>query len=250
MLNENTLSKMKEMNLTGMYDAFKLTLSLNDYHNMTCDQLAASLVDAEYDYRRNKRLAQRLNTAKMRYPASAEQVDFNADRKLDRNLFMRLTDCNYIRQAENVIISGMTGTGKSYIACALGHQACAAGYKVIYHNFNKLMAKLIMSRGDNSYLKEINKIAGYDLLIIDDFGLQTMDHASNISLLEILEDRYGSKSTIIASQIPPENWYALFNSSTIADACLDRIIHNAHKMDITGESMRKNKKVAARKKNG
>lgn len=247
MLNENTLSKMKEMKLMGMYETFKIHQSLHNSPKETADEMIAMLIDAEYDYKSNRRLEQRLSLAKLRYPASVEQTDFNAERKLDKNLFMRLADCNFIKQSENVIVTGMTGTGKSYIACSLGHQACLKGYKVIYHNFNRLLTKLKMAKADNSYLKEINKISGFDLLIIDDFGLQTMDHESNISLLEILEDRYGDRSTIIASQIPPENWYDLFQNSTIADACLDRIIHNAHKLNMEGESMRKKKTFVSKK---
>ena len=155
------------------------------------------------------------------------------------HLFLRLVDCNFIKKSENITITGMTGTGKSYLACAIGHNACMLGYKVIYYNFAKLLTKLKMAKADNSYLKEISRISNFDLLILDDFGLQTMDHSGNISLLEILEDRYGNCSTIIVSQIPSENWYELFENPTIADACLDRIIHNSHKLNLEGESMRK-----------
>lgn len=239
MLNENTLSKMKEMNLNGMYETFKIQQNLHGNANMTTDQIIALLIDAEYDYKQNKRIAQRLALAKLRYPASIEQVDFTANRTLDKNIFLRLVECNFIKQTENVIITGMTGTGKSYLACVIGHQAALLGFKVLYTNFGKLLTKLKMSKADNSYLKEINRISNFDLLILDDFGLQTMDHCTNISLLEILEDRYGKSSTIISSQIPQENWYDLFENPTIADACLDRIIHNSHKLNLKGDSMRK-----------
>lgn len=239
MLNENTMTKMRELNLIGMLDAFKLQQTVNGQNHLTADQLIALLIDAEYDYKKNKRLNMRLMTAKLRYQACIEQTDLNIERKLDKNLFLRLADCNFIKEAENVVITGMTGTGKSYLACALGHQACINGYKVLYCNFSKLLNKLKMAKADNSYLKEINKINNFNLLILDDFGIQAMDHNSNISFLEILEERYGRNSTIIASQIPTENWYDLFESATIADACLDRIIHNSYKMDLKGESMRK-----------
>ncbi len=239
MLNENTLSKMKELKLTGMYESFKTQQNMNGNHNLTADQIVAKLIDAEYDYKQNKRMDQRLALAKLRYPASVEQIDFNTERTLDKNLFLRLVDCNFIKKSENITITGMTGTGKSYLACAIGHNACMLGYKVIYYNFAKLLTKLKMAKADNSYLKEISRISNFDLLILDDFGLQTMDHSGNISLLEILEDRYGNCSTIIVSQIPSENWYDLFENPTIADACLDRIIHNSHKLNLEGESMRK-----------
>ncbi len=248
MLNENTLSKMKEMNLLGMFEAFKTQQMLHGNTTMTSDQIIALLIDAEYDHKRNKRLELRLTTAKLRYPAAVELIDFTADRKLDQNLFLRLAEGNFIKQSENVILTGMTGTGKSYLACALGHQACCLGYKVFYSNFAKLLTKLKMAKADNSYLKEINKISSYDLLILDDFGLQTMDHHSNMALLEILEDRYGNRSTVIASQIPADNWYELFENPTIADACLDRIIHNAYKLNLEGESMRKITKSACYRK--
>jgi DNA replication protein DnaC len=152
---------------------------------------------------------------------------------------MRLADCSFIEKKENVIITGATGVGKSYLASALGHQACIMGYKVRYYNMTKLFSSLKMSKADNTYLKEIGRIEKQDLLILDDFGLHPIDPATRLALLEIIEDRHSKSSTIIASQVPVNKWHELLGEQTIADAILDRIIHSSQRIELQGESLRK-----------
>ena len=152
---------------------------------------------------------------------------------------MRFTDCKFIDKGENILITGSTGIGKSYIASALGHHACGMGYKVVYHNVPKLFSKLKMSKADGSYLKEVAKIERQHLLILDDFGIQPFDHQSRLSLLEVIEDRHGKRSTIFTSQLPVKQWHDVIAEQTVADAILDRIVHNAHRIALKGESLRR-----------
>lgn len=154
---------------------------------------------------------------------------------------LRLADCDFIKKKQNVIITGSTGIGKSYLASALGHQACSLGYKVMYEYSSKLFARLKMGKADGSYLKEITRMEKQDMLIIDDFGIQPLDQQSRTMLMEIIEDRHGKRSTLITSQVPMNNWFEVIGEQTIADAILDRVIHDAHRLELKGESMRKKK---------
>ena len=196
------------------------------------------LIEAEWDDRNNRRIERRLRQAKFRYNANMEQVLFNEDRNLDKNLLMRLAECSFIDKAENIMITGKTGVGKSYIASALGNQACTLGYKTIYANTGKLMSRLKMAKADGSYLKEIARIEKHDLLILDDFGLQPFDNLSRSALMEIVEDRHSKRSTIITSQWPISDWHEIIGEQTLADAILDRIVHGAHRMALLGPSLR------------
>lgn len=239
MTHQATLEKMQQMKLTGMLHAFRQTMETNFAHNFTPDEIVAHLVDAEWEERQNRKLARLLKNANLRYKASFEQIDFNQPRKLDKNLLLRLSHCQWLNKAENVLITGATGVGKSFIASALGHQACLNGFKVLYFNSMKLFSKLKFAKADGSYDKELKKIQKHDLLILDDFGLHPVDEQSKLILLELLEDRYGEKSTVIASQFPVKNWYDMLASPTLADAILDRLVHNAYQIQLQGESMRK-----------
>jgi DNA replication protein DnaC len=174
--------------------------------------------------------------------ATLEQIDFQAARALDKNLTNRLATCDWITKAENVLLTGPTGIGKSYIACALGHQAALNSLKVIYFNCIKLFSKLKYAKADGTYVKELRKIQNQNLIILDDFGLHPIDEQSKLILLELLEDRYGDKSTIITSQLPVKNWYDIIDNPTIADAIVDRIVHNAYLIEMDGDSMRKKPK--------
>ena len=165
------------------------------------------------------------------------------DRNLDKNQLMRLADCNFIRKHENVLITGSTGIGKSYIASAIGNQACMLGHKVLYANTAKLFSRLKMAKSDGSYIKEISKIEKQDLLILDDFGLQPMDNQMRSVLMEIIEDRHGNRSTIITSQLPVAKWYDVIGDSTLADAILDRLVHESHRVELIGESLRRKQKL-------
>jgi DNA replication protein DnaC len=184
-----------------------------------------------------------LLNARFRYKASVEDLYYHANRNIDRNQMMRLAECNFINRNENLLITGSTGIGKSYIASALGHQACMLGYRVLYANTPKLFAKLKMAKADASYIKEITKIERQHLLILYDFGIQPFDAQSRQSLMEIIEDRHGKTSMIITSQLPVNKWYQVISEKTIADAILDRIIHDAHRMELKGESLRKKRQA-------
>jgi DNA replication protein DnaC len=199
-------------------------------------------VDAEYEDRYNRKLARLLKVANFRLKATLEQIDFQAARALDKNLTNRLATCDWITKAENVLLTGPTGIGKSYIACALGHQAALNSLKVIYFNCIKLFSKLKYAKADGTYVKELRKIQNQNLIILDDFGLHPIDEQSKLILLELLEDRYGDKSTIITSQLPVKNWYDIIDNPTIADAIVDRIVHNAYLIEMDGDSMRKKPK--------
>lgn len=241
MNNNATLEKMKKMRLNGMHRAFETTFSAGNLEHYTADQLITYLVESEWDERQNSRTQRLIKNARFRYQAAMEEIDFNPQRMLDKDLLLRLADCSFIDKGENAIITGSTGVGKSYIATALGYQACIKGYKVMYINTGKLFTRLSISKADETYLKELSRIEKQDLLILDDFGLQPIDQQKQLMLLDIMEDRQLGKSTVISTQIPVKVWYELFEEKTIADAILDRIVHQAHRIEIKGESMRRRK---------
>jgi DNA replication protein DnaC len=241
MNNVATLEKMKQMRLSGMATAFQTAIETRSNQDMTADDLLSYLIESEYEERNNRKIKRSLETARFRYQASVEEINFHNQRNLDKNNFLRLADLTFIENKENIIITGKTGVGKSYLSSALGHKACINGYKVMYFNTGKLFSKLKMSGADNTYIKEIKKIEIQDLIILDDFGLQPLDNQTRLYLLEILEDRHGKKSTIITSQLPVTNWYEIIEDSTIADAILDRMVHTSHRIELNGESLRKSK---------
>ena len=221
-----------------MLRAFDTSLSSQsiDYTN---DELIAYLIQSEWDDRQNRKIERLTKTAHFRYSAVMENIDYGLDRNIDKNQINRFATCDFVKQKENILITGSTGAGKSYMASAIGHQACSLGYKVMYFNTTKLFTMLKMSKADGSYVKQINKLEKQDLLILDDFGLKGLDNINRHSFMEIIEDRHGKKSTIIASQLPVEAWHEIIGEQTIADAILDRLVHTAHRINIKGESMRK-----------
>ena len=243
MTNEATIEKMHQMKLNGMINAFRTTMATSFANNFTPDELIAYLVDAEWEERYNRKLARLLKFANFRYQVSFEQIDCTQQRNLDKNLLLRLATCDWLKKAENIIITGATGVGKSFIACALGHQAALNGFKVIYFNSVKMFSKLKYAKADGTYVKELKKIEKQNLLILDDFGLHPIDEQSKLILLEILEDRYSKSSTVITSQFPIKTWHEIISNPTIADAICDRLVHNSYKIDLKGDSMRKTKKV-------
>lgn len=196
---------------------------------------------ARWDDRNNRRVERQIYQARFRYKAVVENIHYHADRSLDRNQIMRLADCSFINRNENLPITGSTGIGKSYVATAIGHQACIQGY-VLYASTPKLLARLKMAKADGSYIKEIAKIERQHLLVLDDFGIQPFDAQSRAALMEIIEDRHGKALLIITSQLPVSKWYEVIGEKTIADAILDRIAHDAHRIELRGESMRRKKK--------
>lgn len=238
-MNETTLEKMRKMKFYGMLRTFKTSLESAAKEDITTDEMIASLIDAEWDERHNRAIEMKLKNARFRYKASLEQLYYHAERNIDRNQMMRFGECTFIDKNENILITGSTGIGKSYIASAIGHQACSLGYKVLYHNTQKLFSKLKMAKGDGSYIREIAKIERHNLLILDDFGIQPFDAGARSALMEIIEDRHGKGSIIITSQVPVSKWHEVIGEQTVADAILDRIIHQAHRLELKGESMRK-----------
>ena len=241
-MNTNTLDKLRKLKFFGMFHAFKSSLETGKTNDYTADELLGHLVDIEWEYRQNRRIDRQLLYARFRYKASVEEIHYHADRSIDRNQVMRLADCTFIDRNENLLITGSTGIGKSYVASAIGHQACILGYKVFYASTPKLFAKLKMAKADGSYMKEVTRIERQQLLILDDFGIQPFDAQSRAALMEIIEDRHGKTSLIITSQLPVSKWHEVIGKKTIADAILDRIVHDAHRLELTGESMRKKRK--------
>jgi DNA replication protein DnaC len=236
--NQNT-TKLNQMKLFGMARAWEMLQSTRQSDDMSNEDIVTHLIESEWDDRQNKKLQRLLKSAKFRYQACIEEINYSQERNLDKNLFLKLAGCNYLNKKENIIITGATGVGKSHIASALGNEACLSGYKTMYYNVNKLLAYLIMKRADGSYLREIEKLERQDLLILDDFGLAQLDTQNRLDLLEILDDRHGKKSTIITSQLPITKWHDVIADQTIADAILDRLVHNAHRVELKGQSLRK-----------
>ncbi len=233
-----TMQKLEEMRLSGFARIYRQMQETGMNKDFTIDEIIAHLVQAEWDDRYNRRLERLLVKAKFRYQATMEQVDYIAKRKLDKVLMLRLSSCEWINRKQNVIISGSTGLGKSFLASALGHQACQQGFKVYYRNCSKIFDELKIAKADGSYIKEINKIEKLDLLILDDFGLKPLDNNQRLMLLELLEDRHGKRSTIITSQLPVKSWYDVIGEPTIADAILDRLVHSSHRIELDGDTLR------------
>jgi DNA replication protein DnaC len=224
-----------------MARAFKNALQAGIRSDYTPDELVAHLTDAEYDERNSRKISRLLIQAKFRYKAIIQEISYNNSRNIDKNLLLRFTDKSWMHNGENIIVTGATGVGKSYIACSIGNQACLNGFKVMYVNCMKLFSTLKYAKVDGSYSKEMEKIQKQDLIILDDFGLHVLDSSARLTLLEMLEDRHGNKSTIITSQIPVSGWHEVIGEATIADAICDRIVHSAYKIELKGDSMRKKK---------
>jgi DNA replication protein DnaC len=238
-MNTETLDKMRRMKLHGMFRAFKITLESGKQETYTADEIAAHLVTAEWEDRENRSINMKIKNAKFRYKGAIEDVNYNANRNIDRNQIMRFTDCSFIDKHENILITGSTGIGKSYIASAIGHHACCQGYRVAYYNTAKLFAKLKMAKADGSYVKEMTRLVKSHLLIVDDFGIQPFDAPARTALMELVEDRHDKGAMIITSQLPVNKWHETIGEQTIADAVMDRLIHNAHRLELKGESMRR-----------
>lgn len=246
-MNEETIKQMKDMKLTGMVRAFTTSLENEQLNKYTPDEMVAFLIQSEWDDRQNRTTLRLITNARFRYNASIESLHYSNNRNLDKNQILRYADCSYIKTYENIFITGSTGIGKSYIATALGNQACILGYKVMYANTSKLFSRLKMAKANGLYVKEMAKIERQDLLILDDFGLQPLDTTNRNILMEIIEDRHGKSATIITSQLPVSKWHEVIGEQTVADAILDRIVHSAYRIEIKGESLRKKNEVQINK---
>lgn len=234
-----TIQKLEELRMSGFIRAYREIIETGRNKDFTTEEIISHLVQAEWDDRYNRRLKRLITRARFRYQASMEQIDYAAKRDLDKNQMLRLSSCSWITNKQNIIVSGSTGLGKSFLASALGHQACMQGYKVFYRNCSKLFDELKIAKADGTYIKEIGKIEKHDLLILDDFALKPLDNNQRLILLEILEDRHGKRSTIITSQLPVSKWHDVIGDPTIADAILDRMVHSSHRIELVGDSLRK-----------
>ena len=239
MSNNLTLEKLRGMRLFGMHDAFKTSLENTLKEQMTQDQFVAHLVSSEWDNRRNRAIERAVKMAAFRYNASLEEIDYTFERGLDRNQVERLAALEFIKESKDLFITGPTGTGKSYLATALGNKACQDGYKVLYASTAKLMSQLKIAKIKGSIINDFKRIERMDLLILDDFGMQAFDSQARGILMDIIEDRHQKRSTIITSQIPVKGWYDVIGEKTIADAILDRLVHHSLRVELYGESIRK-----------
>ena len=239
MLTHPILDEINTLKLTGMYKALSDQLNMPDIESMDFMTRLGLLVDRETTERANRRLQTRLKKARLRQQACFEDIDFRTPRGLDKQLILSLASCDWIKKANNILLTGATGTGKSYLACALAHKACLEGYSVRYTRLPRLMEEIGISRADGSYGKLMLDLARTDLIILDDWGLAAMTRPQRHDLLEILEDRNSLKSTIVTSQLPVESWHEYIGDPTLADAILDRLVHSAYKINLKGESMRK-----------
>lgn len=232
-------TQLNKLRLNGMSRSWQALLETRRSHELSLAEGLEMLLQAEEQERADKRFERLHKNARFRYQASIEELKLDAPRGLDKSLATQLATGDYLSKGESVLISGATGCGKSFLASALGHHACAQGYKVAYFNVQKLLLKIKMSRLDGTVYKFFEKISKTDLLILDDFGLTPLEQQQRMDMMEMIEDRHGRTSTIVASQLPVASWYDVIGEGTIADAILDRLVHASYRIELKGESLRK-----------
>lgn len=242
---QKTLELMRSLRLIGMADRYNAIMETPIHQRPDAVVILAQLVEAEELYRNNRRMLSAIKNARFRYQASLNDMIYSDQRNITREIITSLADCSFVDRGENIIITGATGCGKSYLASALGYQACTKGKRVAYFSLPKLLSKLKSDKLDGSFRKEMDRIENKNLLILDDWGLTPLDTAARLALLQIIEDRHSRYSTIITSQLPISAWHQYINENTVADAILDRIIHQAHRIELKGESLRKTTKIYA-----
>ena len=243
MLTHPTLDKLHTLRLAGMAKAFQEQLDMPDIDALSTAERIGLMADRELTERDNRRLATRLRKAKLRHQGAVEDIDYRHPRGLEKSLMKKLTTSQWVCEHLNVLICGPTGIGKSWLGCALAHKACRDGFTALYARLPRFFRELTLARGDGRYHKLMTTMAKTDLLVLDDFGAGTLNDEHRHDLLEILEDRYGLRSTLVTSQYPLDHWHEVIADPTLADAILDRLVHNAYKLELKGESMRKKRKL-------
>ena len=239
MLNHPTLDKLQALRLSGMYQALKEQINMPDINDLSFEERLGLLVDREMTDRSDRRLKTRLRQAKFRLNAQIEDVDYRYARGLDKSLLLKLASCQWVKERRNILITGPTGIGKTWIACALGEKACRQGYSVLYLRLPRLLQDIPLAKADGRYPKFMAALAKAELIVLDDWGLAVLGDENRRDLLELLEDRHGRRATLVTSQLPVEHWHAALGDPTLADAILDRLVHNAYKIVLKGDSMRK-----------
>jgi DNA replication protein DnaC len=235
---------MQQLKFQGMAACYTLQLELPLHQQLDSHELIGQLMQAELLSRNNEKTAYYLKLAKLRLPAIPEHIECSVSRNLTRQQLAMLLEGYYLKQGENILITGATGCGKSYLACALGHQACVQGFRTTYLNMNRLIEKISLAKLDGTYIRYLNHLERQTLIILDDFGLQVLNQDVKLALLQILEDRYAKRSIIITSQLPVAKWYEYINEPTLADAIMDRMTAHVHRIELKGESRRKKKNLS------
>ncbi len=241
MLHHPTLDKLQQLKFTGMASALAEQKEMPDIEELAFEERLGLLVDREITERENRRLTSRLRRARLKHNAALEDIDYRHPRGLDKSLFQSLAACLWVREHLNILLTGPTGVGKTWLACALAQKACREGYTALYLRLPRLLQEMVVAKGDGRYPKLLATLAKTDVLILDDWGLAKLTAEHRRDLLEILEDRHGARSTLATSQLPIDKWHDIIGDATLADAILDRLVHNAYKINLKGGSMRKRK---------
>lgn len=238
------MTKLRSLKLNGMANAFSSQIEQpSTYDELSFSERFQLLIDSESIEREHRKQQRLIKSAKFKLSANAKDIDYQHPRGLKREIVANLLQCDWLNKSQNLLLTGPCGSGKTYIACALGNESCLKGYSVKYFRLSRLLLALTQSKADGTYSKVLMQIAKLDCLIIDDWGLEPLKAAQRNDLMEIMDDRHGSSSTIILSQLPTEEWHQLIGDNTLADAILDRLMHNAHRIKLSGESMRKLNKI-------
>lgn len=239
MLTQQTIEKLYDLRLVAMAHAFSEQLEQTEHASLSFDDRFGLLVDRQWMNRQEQRLTRRLNKAKLKQTSCVEDIDYRHPRNLDKQVMLELITCRWIQNKHNIIITGATGLGKSWLSCALADRACRNGYTAIYKQAQRLTFELTLARADGTYLKLLSQLSKIDVLILDDWGLARLDGQSQHDLFDVIDDRVGTRSTVVTSQIPVKKWHGTVGDPSVADALLDRLVHSATKIHLKGESMRK-----------